>query len=66
MHFKKLSCIEKRPTIASSARKSNYLPKIRAVRAVVPEELSREAASAKAWSAFRKALLMAFFTQMGK
>lgn len=39
---------------------------MRAVSAVVPEELSREPVSAKAWSAFRKALLIAFLAQKGK
>lgn len=39
---------------------------MRAVSAVVPEELSREWVSAKAWSAFKYALLIASSTEVGK
>lgn len=39
---------------------------MRAIRAVVPEELSREVASANARSAFTKALLTAFLMPDGK
>lgn len=39
---------------------------MRAVSAVVPEELSREWVSAKAWSAFKYALLIAPSTEVGK
>ena len=51
---------------SKAALKLTDLPKIKAVRAVVPEEMSRELASANAWSAFTKALLIAFCTQSGK
>ena len=45
---------------------SSYLPNKRAIRAVVPEELSRALASLKARSAFTNALLIAFLMPDGK
>ena len=43
-----------------------YLPDIRTVNAVVPEFRSRDWESAIAWSAFTKALLIAFSMLLGK
>lgn len=44
----------------------DYLPNTRAVKAVVPEEISSELESANAKSAFRNALVIASPTQVGK
>ena len=44
----------------------DYLPSMRAVSAVVPEEMSKLLSSAKAWSAFTKAFIIVFSRQTGK